>query len=53
MSVVITKSSGYYFVNGQFYIIADDPGSEMRIKEHPEIPAMTLAELERITPKVR
>jgi hypothetical protein len=41
----IQKLSDFYFVHGQIYIIADSPGAEEWIKEHPDIPAMYLSEL--------
>jgi hypothetical protein len=43
-----TEPTGWYFVNGQIYIISDFPGAELRIKDHPEIPVKTLAELEAL-----
>jgi hypothetical protein len=45
----ITELSGWYFLNGQFYIISDFPGAAEKQKEHPEIEALPLAELERMT----
>jgi hypothetical protein len=46
---IITEESGWYFLKGQIYIIADFPGAELRIKEHPELPVKTLAELVALT----
>jgi len=43
-----TKPLGYFFYFGEIYIISDAPGAELRIKEHPELQAKPLAELEAL-----
>jgi hypothetical protein len=45
----ITEPSGWYWLDGKFYIISDVPGAEEKRKAHPEIEALPLAELERMT----
>jgi hypothetical protein len=49
----IEKVPEYYFVDGEIYIISDLPGAELRMKEHPELPAKTLAELEKLADEQR
>jgi hypothetical protein len=48
MKSFFTEPSGYYFIRGEIYIISDFPGAELRIKEHPDLPAKTLKELEEL-----
>jgi hypothetical protein len=48
MTTINTEPSGYYFIGGEIYIISDSPGAESRMKDYPELPAKTLAELEKL-----
>jgi hypothetical protein len=48
LAMINTEPSGYYFIKGEIYIISDFPGAEIRMKDHPELPVKTLAELEKL-----
>lgn len=51
MMNVMTELSGWYWLDGELYIISDAPGAELKMKEYPEIKALTLAELESLSKK--
>ena len=43
---ITAKPAWPYYFNGEWFIVSDDPGAAEAIKQHPEFPVKSLAELE-------